>query len=204
MSTPETVKAQLQSDIAAANKVTGKADGTMHDAVASLIEGFGGGGEEVFIVPTTCVPYTRHIRNITGGQTAINIAGMFQGATELVSFETDLTGNGYAFASNTFNGCTKLESVVFSRINKIVTPLDIYYGCNALKTVQLGSIGYPVTALSDARMMRGCSAPVELTIYVDATTLGEIPASITNHAPWYNPNAIIIYRNSTTGEVITE
>lgn len=43
MSTAETVKAQLQADIAAANATTGKADATMHDAVVSLIEGFGDG-----------------------------------------------------------------------------------------------------------------------------------------------------------------
>ena len=204
MSTPETVKAQLQADLASANAATGKSDATLHDALNSLIEGFGGGGEEIFIAPTTCVPYTRHIRNITGGLTADSVSYLFKGATELISFETDLVGNGYAFASNTFNGCTKLESVIFSRLDRIITPLDIYYGCNALKTVQLGSIGYPITGLNDVRMMRGCSAPVALTIYVDATTLGEIPGGIANYAPWSNPNAVIIYRNSTTGEVITE
>lgn len=41
MPTAESVKAQLQADIAAANEATGKTDATMHDAVASLIEGFG-------------------------------------------------------------------------------------------------------------------------------------------------------------------
>lgn len=52
MSTPETVKAQLQADIAAANAATGKQDTTMHDAVASLIEGFGQGGVGKLICDT--------------------------------------------------------------------------------------------------------------------------------------------------------
>ena len=196
---------QLLADLASANAATGKADTTLHDALNSLIEGFGGGGEEVFVVANTGKQYTKHFRHITGGIQADSSATTnFVNATELVSFETDLVGNGYCFASKVFSGCSKLESVVFSRLDRIITPLDIYYGCNALKTVQLGSIGYPITALSDVRMMRGCSAPVELTIYVDATTFGEIPGGIANYAPWSNLNAVIIYRNSTTGEVITE
>lgn len=163
------------------------------------------GIEDIFVVPATGKQYTKHFQNITGGIKADHTATTnFINATELVSFETDLVGNGYCFASKVFSGCSKLESVIFSRLGSIVTPVDIYYGCNALRTIQLGSIGYPVGALSDARMMRGCSAAVELTIYVDATTIDEIPGAIKSHAPWYNANATIVYRNSTTGEVITE
>ena len=42
--TPETVTAQMQADISAANAVTGRTDTTVHDAVTALIAGFGQGG----------------------------------------------------------------------------------------------------------------------------------------------------------------
>lgn len=42
--TPETVTAQMQADIVAANSVTGNTDTTIHDAVTALIAGFGSGG----------------------------------------------------------------------------------------------------------------------------------------------------------------
>lgn len=42
--TPETVTAQMQADISAANIVTGRTDTTVHDAVTALIAGFGSGG----------------------------------------------------------------------------------------------------------------------------------------------------------------
>ena len=41
--TPDTVKAQMQADIAASNAKTGATDATLHDAVNRLIGGFGSG-----------------------------------------------------------------------------------------------------------------------------------------------------------------
>lgn len=42
--TTDSVITQLKSDIALANEATGTSDTTMHDAVARLVEGYGGGG----------------------------------------------------------------------------------------------------------------------------------------------------------------
>lgn len=42
--TPETVKAQMQADIDAANVKTGRTDATVHDAINTLIAGYGQGG----------------------------------------------------------------------------------------------------------------------------------------------------------------
>lgn len=42
--TTDSVIAQLKADIALANEVTGASDTTTHDAVARLVEGYGGGG----------------------------------------------------------------------------------------------------------------------------------------------------------------
>lgn len=171
----------------------------MADAVRAIES-----GEEVFIVENTGVMYTAHIKHITNGVSCDHKGfATFRNATELVSFETDLVGNGYCFASSVFYGCTKLENVIFSRIKEIVTPLDKYFGCTSLKYVQYGSIGNPMTRLSDSRMLRGTSHEFDLIIYVDAEKIEDISADITNSAPWGNANVNIIYRNSTTGEVIT-
>lgn len=185
---------------------TGKADEMTLEQMATEIEGIeAGGGEEVFTVQGSGLMYTAHIKHITGGISANHKAWpCYINATELVSYETDLVGNGYCFTSNVFQGCTKLESVIFSRLGSIVAPIDKYSYCTNLKTVQYGSVGYPMTALSDGRMLRGTSHALELTIYVDAETVADIPTAITGFAPWGNANAVIIYRNSTTGEVITE
>ena len=171
----------------------------MADAVRAIES-----GGEVFVVENTGVMYTAHIKHITNGVSCDNKGyARSRNATELVSFETDLVGNGYCFAESVFYGCTKLENVIFSRIKYIVTPLDKYSGCTSLKRVQYGSIGNPMTQLSDNRMLRGTSHEFDLIIYVDAEKIEDISADITNSAPWGNANVNIIYRNSTTGEVIT-
>jgi hypothetical protein len=43
MSTPDSVLSQLQSDMQRANNITGKSDVTIHDAISSLILGYGNG-----------------------------------------------------------------------------------------------------------------------------------------------------------------
>lgn len=176
--------------------------GEVAQAIASIETG---GGAEIFVVPNTGVLYYKNHKHITDGISADNKATpSYRGAIEMVSFETDLVGNGYCFTNGVFHGCIKLESVIFSRLGSIVTPMDLYSGCTNLKTVQYGSIGYPMTTLSDGRMLRGTSHALELTIYVDAETIADIPTAIKGSAPWGNANAVIVYRNSTTGEVITE
>lgn len=44
MSTPQTIKQQLQADIAQANQATGRSDLNIHDAITQLINGYGGEG----------------------------------------------------------------------------------------------------------------------------------------------------------------
>lgn len=52
MSTPNTVISQLQSDLQRANDTTGLSDTTIHDAISSLILGYGS-GDGVVVVPQT-------------------------------------------------------------------------------------------------------------------------------------------------------
>ena len=75
--------------------------------------------------------------------------------------------------------------------------------CEKLQTVILGSVGVAVSSMYN-RAFRGCTNPnLIITIYVDAATLADIPADVSGNSPFGAVNATIIYKNSTTGEVIT-
>lgn len=75
--------------------------------------------------------------------------------------------------------------------------------CEKLQTVTLGSVGVAVNSLY-VRAFRDCTNPnLTITIYVDAATLADIPTAVSGNSPFGAVNATIIYKNSTTGEVIT-
>lgn len=76
-------------------------------------------------------------------------------------------------------------------------------GCEKLQTVTLGSVGVAVSSIY-GRAFRYCTDPnLTITIYVDAATLADIPTDVSGSSPFGAVNATIIYKNSTTGEVIT-
>lgn len=75
--------------------------------------------------------------------------------------------------------------------------------CEKLQTVILGSVGVAVNSVY-GRAFGDCTNPnLTITIYVDAATLADIPAAVSGNSPFGAVNATIIYKNSTTGEVIT-
>lgn len=75
--------------------------------------------------------------------------------------------------------------------------------CEKLQTVTLGSVGVAVSSMYN-RAFRDCTNPnLIITIYVDAATLADIPADVSGSSPFGAVYATIIYKNSTTGEVIT-
>lgn len=74
-----------------------------------------------------------------------------------------------------------------------------------LKEVQAGSIGYPVTNMSNNNgFSNNNNKDLVITIYVDADTLADVPTDISNYQPFGAINATIVYRNSATGEVLAE
>ena len=75
--------------------------------------------------------------------------------------------------------------------------------CEKLQTVILGSVGVAVNSMY-GRAFGDCTNPnLTITIYVDAATLADIPTAVSGSSPFGAENATIIYKNSTTGEVIT-
>lgn len=126
---------------------------------------------------------------------------LYSNCSLLESVETN--GDEWSGSSNNvFNACTNLSSATLRNI----TAYGHYYfrGCTNLKTAELGSIGMPVTTIAIYTFMNCIQSNLIITVYIDATTLAEIPTKVISNAPWGATNATIIYRNSTTGEVITE
>ena len=75
--------------------------------------------------------------------------------------------------------------------------------CERLQTVTLGSVGVAVSSVYHRAFMDCTNPNLIITIYVDAATLADIPAAVSGSSPFGAVNATIIYKNSTTGEVIT-
>lgn len=103
--------------------------------------------------------------------------------------------------SNVFAFCSSLRTAKVAK----VTNYGHYWfrNCTALETVQLGLLGYPVTNMTTLVFSGDTQTNLTITIYVDATTFAELPTTISNNSPFGATNATIVYRNSTTGEVIS-
>ena len=125
----------------------------------------------------------------------------FQNAVHLVSFiqqyGTPSSDSDYGL----FRGCTALETVWVSRAT---CGAYFFSMCSALKTITLGRVGLAVTKLDTGMWDHTVENAETITCYVNATTLAEIPTAVSGRIlPSASPNATIIYKNSTTGEVLT-
>lgn len=127
----------------------------------------------------------------------------FKNADKLVTFKQQYGSATLDSDYGIFRGCTALEEVWVSRPTY---GQYFFQGCSSLKTVTLGRVGLAVTAIEMMWAVDPSVNRVEtITCYVNAETLADIPASVAdNIVPAFSPNASIIYRNSTTGEVISE
>lgn len=126
---------------------------------------------------------------------------LFKGAGELISFEcnfSELFGPLHAFLD-----CPKLQSVKLPKCAGMWLGNTNVFGesNSALSAVELGSVGTPVIRMDAGRFK--IPGPLTLTLFVDAETLDDIPALVKDNVPSAWPaNTTVIYKNSTTGEVI--
>jgi hypothetical protein len=72
-----------------------------------------------------------------------------------------------------------------------------------LKTCQLGSVGYPVSSIGSLTFRNMTQQDLTITVYVDASSIADVPDNVKKSAPWGATNATIIYRSSTTGEILS-
>ena len=170
---------------------------------AVLAEKASGGGNTTIYYAQSGACYVQHmvIEPSNGVYTKVNMTNMYQDSLELKSVEMPniviTTGMTSVFAR-----CSKLKRAILPK----VTYLSHYWfsNCTALEEVQLGSIGYPVTSIALYTFSNVTQEGLIITVYVDAESLADIIANVANNSPWGAKNATIVYRNSTTGEVITE
>lgn len=153
----------------------------------------GGGGETVYVAPKSGMLY---VPNMVIPDTATAFQNSYlNGAEELVTLEAKALLSAYQFAVALQN-LTKLESVSWpNQTSYQGGNTNTCYGCTALTQVQMGSIGHPVTNIDIT--MGGATAGKTITVYCTA-----ISAITVSHAPWKAQDTVI-YRDSTTGEVLT-
>lgn len=136
-------------------------------------------------------------------------------------------------AQSTYNYCDYLETISFPNasnigsigyclnLKEISTPIKTTYDdnywirqqgneYNKLEKITIGSIGHPVTSIGSARWRYGNHA-MELVVvcYVNANSIADVPSAVSTNINGDNAYApggsvvTIVYRNSTTGEVLT-
>jgi hypothetical protein len=207
------IKSKIQALIAAANAKTGESDATLTDAVQTLVDGYGQGGVTVYAAPYSGYLYTPdYTQTVTLNSWETNDTVpkkyAFSGAKELVNYRLIVpSGQAVSFDNNRsgfFNSCSKLETVWLDAKMSYLTGGWMFSGCSSLKSVTIGNIDKPFAANDIlANRFEGNSSIETVTFYVNAETMEDVPANLINRQPFGAPNATIIYRNSTTGEVIT-
>ena len=95
-----------------------------------------------------------------------------------------------------------LETLLLPRINKSIGNYQLQNNPK-LKTCQLGSVGHPITGITSMAMRYMPQSDLTITVYVDASSIADVPANVKNNAPWGATNATIIYRSSITGEILS-
>ena len=129
-------------------------------------------------------------------------------AEHLETFEAHTTASGSAVSLDNTDGyclfyaCSALKRVVLDLPINYFTAHNMFGSCTALETAQVGGIGNPVQNMSGSPFQACTQTGLTITVYTTAETLANLPSTISG-APWGATNATIIYRNSTTGEVLT-
>lgn len=173
----------------------------------------GGGGDTVYYT-SAGVCYIEQM-STPSLPLSLNVNSIYNGATEMKSFSTQysgqLGGSGTYRINEWFKYCTKLEIAHFPNVSAIKNTYTDrpFLGCSMLKDFTVGSVGVSVTefktstAASFKFFYDLTQADLVITVFVAANSIAEISTDITSQAPWGATNATIVYRNSTTGEVIT-
>lgn len=179
----------LEAMLSSANDIASAEYTNLTDALSALIAGYGA-GEEFYRSPGTGMFYTPIM------ETPANVAitgSWFQNCAELV----ELTVGRYDVPfTNTFQNNPKLRAIAFPNTTIYTgygSTNTLFKSCSNLTQIRLGSIGHPVTSIDFGIPQLGA---FELTIYCTD------PEDITFGYSPIRADTTVIYRDSTTGEVI--
>lgn len=205
MSLMDANKDQIYELIKLANEITGESNTDLTSAVNSLVTGYKQDYEEI-LYSEYGIGYTA---NMVLDSERI-IGGAWNDSNELISLEltnwNPVSSSDMQFVSGT-SGNDTFQS---TSLKTLILPKLQYGGhywaryATALEKVQLGSIGFPVTSLGNYFFYGDTQENLEITVYVNAKTLSTITSNVKGTAPWGARNATVIYRNSDTGEIITQ
>jgi hypothetical protein len=154
-------------------------------------------GETYFTNPSTGCIYPRVLNQTLVGFKR-NRYGSFRWAGCVNMEEATVAGLvevAGTLNNNPFTDCVALKRLVLPSLTAANT--FVASGCTALEQAQLGSVGNAVTALSQYTFSGDTQAGLTITIYV-----ADNEALPLANSPWGAANATIIYRSSTTGEVL--
>lgn len=139
------------------------------------------------------------LTTLTSAATDTNAkAGAFYGCTGLTSVSlpalTTLssTAGGSNSSSGAFYGCTGLTTVslpVLTRNSDTNTNAAIFGNCTSLESVQIGSEGHAVTALSSYFFKNCTQSGLTITIYTSG-------GAALSGSPWGATNATIVYEEA--------
>lgn len=129
----------------------------------------------------------------TIGNSVFNGCSALSGTVNLDGVTDKATGN----IAGLFANCTSLEHISMKHIQRLTNGSNNNYGafsnCSGLKTCQLGSVGYPITEISN-NVFYGCNnTALVITAYTDSSHVDTILANIRNTAV----NATIIIKASS-------
>lgn len=190
--------ADYQDICDAVREKTGKSDLITSGIMADEISGIKAGGEVKYAADGKI--YTE---NVIVPDTVTNLPQncyAIVGIKSIYAPEVTKLGGHYCFGS----AWNQLERLICPKLTS--WGIGNYWNAGGnLHEVQAGSIGYPVIQMaSDKGFNNNKNTDLVITIYVDADTLADVPTDISDYQPFGATNATIVYRNSTTGEVIAE
>lgn len=101
-------------------------------------------------------------------------------------------------SNGTFTNCSKLVIAKFPKVTQLGKyTARLFTGCTALKTVEIGSVGYGVVGLAEAMIFNNCTqSDLTITIYTNGAKVDLILARVRNDAT----NATIIIKASEDTE----
>lgn len=100
--------------------------------------------------------------------------------------------------NGTFTNCSKLVTAKFPKVTQLGTyTARLFTGCTALKTVEIGSVGYGVVGIAEAMIFNNCTqSDLTITIYTNGAKVDLILARVRNDAT--NATIIIKAAEATT------
>ncbi len=206
-STLDDIKSRLTALLTYANGVTGESDTSIGDAIETLADGYGQGGSEYSVGANGSIG----VKDIYIPDT-INRSTVSFESCEII--ETYAHNGATTYPQGLFYNCKNLREVRVPKVttlntNYLVRQQGSQY--NKLETIEIGSVGYPVTSISTKRWRYGSHAmTLTVTIYVNYTSVADIPSDMATNAVGDNSNYApsgstvnVVWRNSTTGEVLS-